>query len=624
MTRAVLILAIFSGLAWTHVALATSPRMPEQRMCDPSAFVIASVTGSGPSDHGNACDVGSDGMCSYNLTLTAKVEQILAKRPPEPGSVQLPALNKGETISTTISVSNVSGIPADWMHASLTLGTPPLSREATVKAIRGHNFIFGIGGHQEAGEPDQIWSMDEQARIEKSLLRDPERAGLSKVVDKCATVVDKCATLDEQKQLEDAAAREPPSLARLLALAAFHERIEDGKALALYRDATAIDQNNEALNGFIRTLGMGDTAWTIDGLEVAHQVLLKDPKNLVARRLLVQSSIHSGETRLVDGADLSLGKFESLDLSGLTLPGVKLSNTFVERLQADGAKLQKGDLSGLRVKWSELRNADLSGVRLDRAKLGQAAIEGADFGKSRGRIDLSSRSAGGASFQNADLSGGSSIWITQGGVGFPLAPFYGVQLDVEDDQPTATLGSKATVSFSHARLSDASLRLDGLKLDFTYANLTNARFSSTDLRGADFAGAMLDHTSFNRTVFDCTTVWPKGFRPEQKGLVPLPGPGTCKQQLPLVYSGLELDSLNFAGLDLRRASFQGMPQSSLRLVGADLSGVDLRGVDFSHAMLQGANLKEAQYDGETRWPRGFDPAKAGARICKPGSTGRCR
>lgn len=80
-----------------------------------------------------------------------------------------------------------------------------------------------------------------------------------------------------------------------------------------------------------------------------------------------------------------------------------------------------------------------------------------------------------------------------------------------------------------------------------------------------------------------------------------------------------LDGASLRGTRLRHADLSGAS-----LVGADLSEVDLleanlRKADLRAANLVGArhlvmaNLRGASYDLATRWPRGFDPAAAGAR-----------
>jgi uncharacterized protein YjbI with pentapeptide repeats len=97
-----------------------------------------------------------------------------------------------------------------------------------------------------------------------------------------------------------------------------------------------------------------------------------------------------------------------------------------------------------------------------------------------------------------------------------------------------------------------------------------------------------------------------------------------------------LKGADFSGSDLSHGSLQGCDLRLAKFNDAVLHGVvfydaDLRGADFKGSKLQGANLKEthleaadftgaefgpemalqATYDGDTKWPVGFDPVKAG-------------
>jgi hypothetical protein len=69
----------------------------------------------------------------------------------------------------------------------------------------------------------------------------------------------------------------------------------------------------------------------------------------------------------------------------------------------------------------------------------------------------------------------------------------------------------------------------------------------------------------------------------------------------------KLHPLALRGQDLRREDLSGAC-----LVNTDLSDTDLRGADLSGADLENACLRGALYDGQTRWPAGFDPKRHGA------------
>lgn len=73
--------------------------------------------------------------------------------------------------------------------------------------------------------------------------------------------------------------------------------------------------------------------------------------------------------------------------------------------------------------------------------------------------------------------------------------------------------------------------------------------------------------------------------------------------------------------DLSNADLRGVRLSGASLRGANLSGADMRGANLSQADLSGANLQgikhldatlgKARFDGDTRFPAGFNPAARG-------------
>lgn len=81
--------------------------------------------------------------------------------------------------------------------------------------------------------------------------------------------------------------------------------------------------------------------------------------------------------------------------------------------------------------------------------------------------------------------------------------------------------------------------------------------------------------------------------------------------------------LFLVGIDLSNAKLIEARLGLANLCEANLSGADLRwadlnnanlcGADLSGANLTRANLVAARYDDATKWPSGFDPAKAGAK-----------
>jgi hypothetical protein len=112
------------------------------------------------------------------------------------------------------------------------------------------------------------------------------------------------------------------------------------------------------------------------------------------------------------------------------------------------------------------------------------------------------------------------------------------------------------------------------------STLAGSDLSRLDLRGANLRGASL-----------------KGARLE----------GADLRTARLEYADLE-------GCDLRRARMAGASLRCAFLRGANLAGADLQrqNRDDTHdALLSGADLAGAFHDGQTRWPRNFEPGERG-------------
>ena len=115
------------------------------------------------------------------------------------------------------------------------------------------------------------------------------------------------------------------------------------------------------------------------------------------------------------------------------------------------------------------------------------------------------------------------------------------------------------------------------------ANLTGADLTGADLRGVNLSGANL--TGADLTGAD---LWGANL------------------------SGADLWGANLSGADLLAADLPGAALFYADLMGADLAYANLTGADLSVADLTGADLTGAdltgvRYDGETKWPDGFQP-----------------
>jgi uncharacterized protein YjbI with pentapeptide repeats len=182
------------------------------------------------------------------------------------------------------------------------------------------------------------------------------------------------------------------------------------------------------------------------------------------------------------------------------------------------------------------------------------------------------------------------------------------------------------------------------------ANLQNAVLDSVTLRYADLRDTNLSGVKFrsvdtHRAVYNLSTRWPASVSRNIRGRAILVRPNAR-------LAGVDLSGAHLDGEDLRNAVLTGADLASTKLAGADLSGADLQKADMfyaevmtarlananlrdanlRHARFDGADLRgadltgadttastfrEAKYDRSTRWPVGFDPDAAGARVAEP-------
>lgn len=80
---------------------------------------------------------------------------------------------------------------------------------------------------------------------------------------------------------------------------------------------------------------------------------------------------------------------------------------------------------------------------------------------------------------------------------------------------------------------------------------------------------------------------------------------------PADLSDADLYGADLSGADLSGADLRGANLHWADLFGANLRGADLRHADIDSSSLPEADLRRASYDQDTKFPRGFDPDKAG-------------
>ena len=78
--------------------------------------------------------------------------------------------------------------------------------------------------------------------------------------------------------------------------------------------------------------------------------------------------------------------------------------------------------------------------------------------------------------------------------------------------------------------------------------------------------------------------------------------------------GAHLAGADLQGADLSRSDLSDVGLSGANLAGAKFTNAIVREVYFGNANLAGADFSGATFDKYTRWPAGFDPLRAGARL----------
>jgi hypothetical protein len=142
--------------------------------------------------------------------------------------------------------------------------------------------------------------------------------------------------------------------------------------------------------------------------------------------------------------------------------------------------------------------------------------------------------------------------------------------------------------------------------DFTGKPKVTGTYHQSRLNGTNFQGMKFDHASFEQCDLAETNM---------KGAIF--GPGTKFYRCTLNgadltgvdFAGAHIDSVNFRGADLRGA------KNLVDVQKSNFQRADLRGADLSKMKQPLVELEwdDAIFDATTKFPKGFDPVKAGAK-----------
>lgn len=262
----------------------------------------------------------------------------------------------------------------------------------------------------------------------------------------------------------------------------------------------------------------------------------------------------------LSGADLSKANLSEANLSGVFLIGANLSEANLSRADLSNASLVKANLSG----------ANLSVINLSEANLLGADLSGADLG----RADLSKAYLSGTDLSKANLSGSDLSGTYLSEANLIKTDLIGKDLKRADlvgkDLRGAYLGA---VDLRGVDLSELDLRKTYLR----GANLIEANLRGADLREADLIRVNLREADLSRTYLSGTNLGNADLRGANLGEADL-------RRSILIKTNLRSASLIEA--DLREVV----------LIGANLRGANLRGADLRNVSLSEADLIQTIFD----------------------------
>ncbi|WP_445368416.1 pentapeptide repeat-containing protein [Methylomonas sp. BW4-1] len=346
------------------------------------------------------------------------------------------------------------------------------------------------------------------------------------------------------------------------------------------------------------------------------------------------------------GANFRGAKLSNTDFSGADLSNADFSESDIHSSNFKGAKLSHAKFRNLKsasetqFNHADLRHADFGDTVLFATNFDNAILDDADFS----RADMRLASFEGASINNTKLHGKRMVSANLRGLKF-----------VDQD------------------LSGADFRGADLRgTIFQSTNLKGAIFGVaegkiTNLQDSDLSKANLTDVDWGPVIVDCHTKLP--YNLEIAKLLVFPIWTGCKENPPrtappttyrfpwgIVLQGIDASNSYYVDGDLSRFRFQhsnfdNSDFSHATLIGldiqggsynkanfeytnltnahftavnfteasfahADLSNAKLREVDFSSANLEEAKLTGLCFDVKSKWPEGFDPLAAGAKLCE--------
>lgn len=259
------------------------------------------------------------------------------------------------------------------------------------------------------------------------------------------------------------------------------------------------------------------------------------------------------------------GDYAFIDLSGVTIRDLDLTDAYLEYVDFTGARLIGVNLTGAILAKAKLRDCYFEKVDLTDANLGATCIEGAvfedcDCSKTRfGRARIRE-----SRFERCRLLDRQEMFVEAvfDRVGF---------IDCEMRQTNFLEHAMTGCQFRGSDLTQSNF----LQSDITHADFTGAVLSGVNIVSSRAAGARFDRATMDNVRFlDEPELTDASFREAR----------LC---------GANLRSADLAGADFTRAVLEAADLSASSLVNASFDRVRAIGVQFRKADLTGANLYKA-------------------------------
>ena len=148
---------------WSTTAGAIAPATPQQTVCGPAVFVLATVTPESPSPSiPGDCKESPNSFCVFDWPLAIKVDRVVAARFPNS------SLRSGSVLHIRIAVrasEHSKGVaPEDFQGM---LSSSLVSADMLTSRLRNRQFLFGL---LDFGGVAQIWSVSFRKTLEATLI----------------------------------------------------------------------------------------------------------------------------------------------------------------------------------------------------------------------------------------------------------------------------------------------------------------------------------------------------------------------------------------------------------------------------------------------------------------------